>query len=94
MSHAVIDCWEGEPVLSARLLERASVATPHIAGYSIEGKRRATVAAASAVARELGLDVPVAGVGEPSVAGGITWDAVSASYEPYGRHKDAPRGSR
>lgn len=82
VSHAVIDCWEGEPVLSARLLERASVATPHIAGYSIEGKRRATVAAASAVARELGLDVPVAGVGEPSVAGGITWDAVTASYDP------------
>ena len=39
---AVVDTWEGEPVISRRLLERAIIATPHIAGYSLEGKMRAS----------------------------------------------------
>ncbi len=42
VSHAVIDCWEGEPDISLELLSRAVIATPHIAGYSHEGKVRAT----------------------------------------------------
>jgi erythronate-4-phosphate dehydrogenase len=41
-SAAAIDCWEGEPAISPRLLELATVATPHIAGYSLQGKIRAT----------------------------------------------------
>jgi erythronate-4-phosphate dehydrogenase len=38
VSHAVIDTWEGEPRYSAALLHRATLVTPHIAGYSFEGK--------------------------------------------------------
>ena len=38
----VIDTWEGEPYINRAMLERASIATPHIAGYSEEGKRNAT----------------------------------------------------
>ncbi|MDO4771116.1 4-phosphoerythronate dehydrogenase PdxB [Porphyromonas sp.] len=34
----IIDCWEGEPDISNRLLERAFIATPHIAGFSADGK--------------------------------------------------------
>ena len=37
-----IDCWENEPDISAELLSRAAIATPHIAGYSHDGKVRAT----------------------------------------------------
>ena len=37
-----IDCWETEPVPNPELLSRAYVATPHIAGYSLEGKLRAS----------------------------------------------------
>lgn len=37
-----LDVWEGEPHPNAHLVERSFVATPHIAGYSIEGKRNAT----------------------------------------------------
>ncbi|MGM9804101.1 MAG: 4-phosphoerythronate dehydrogenase [Muribaculaceae bacterium] len=37
-----IDCWEGEPNISPQLLQQAFVATPHIAGYSAEGKMRGT----------------------------------------------------
>lgn len=33
-----IDCWEREPDISRELLERAFVATPHIAGFSADGK--------------------------------------------------------
>jgi erythronate-4-phosphate dehydrogenase len=38
----VIDCWEGEPAIDPRLLQKATIATPHIAGYSFDGKLRAT----------------------------------------------------
>lgn len=36
---AALDVWPGEPMIDARLLEAATVATPHVAGYSDEGKR-------------------------------------------------------
>lgn len=39
--HLVVDCWENEPDISHELLRRATIATPHIAGYSLEGKIRA-----------------------------------------------------
>ena len=42
VANAAIDCWEGEPAISPQLLSRAAIATPHIAGYSLEGKIRAT----------------------------------------------------
>ena len=37
-----IDVWENEPAINLELLRRAFVATPHIAGYSAEGKMNAT----------------------------------------------------
>ena len=37
-----IDCWEGEPDINLELLHIAYIATPHIAGYSLQGKQRAT----------------------------------------------------
>ena len=50
-----LDVWEGEPRLNRTLLEHAIVATPHIAGYSVQGKANATAMAVRAVAAELGL---------------------------------------
>jgi erythronate-4-phosphate dehydrogenase len=38
----VLDVWEGEPAISAALLERVALGTPHIAGYSLDGKLRGT----------------------------------------------------
>jgi erythronate-4-phosphate dehydrogenase len=35
---AVIDVWEGEPKLNEALLKRVFIGTPHIAGYSADGK--------------------------------------------------------
>ena len=37
-----LDVWENEPEINKELLEKAFVATPHIAGYSAEGKMNAT----------------------------------------------------
>jgi len=35
---AALDVWENEPNISTELLTLVDIATPHIAGYSIEGK--------------------------------------------------------
>lgn len=37
-----LDTWENEPSLSRSLLEKVDLATPHIAGYSVEGRLRST----------------------------------------------------
>ncbi len=37
-----LDVWEPEPNVNCQLLERVQLATPHIAGYSREGKVRGT----------------------------------------------------
>jgi len=39
---AVLDVWEGEPDIPLELLEKTGIATPHIAGYSYDGKVRGT----------------------------------------------------
>ena len=41
VSDAIIDTWENEPEINAELLHRALIATPHIAGYSADGKANA-----------------------------------------------------
>jgi erythronate-4-phosphate dehydrogenase len=35
-----LDVWENEPKILKALLAKAVIATPHIAGYSVEGKQR------------------------------------------------------
>ncbi|MCL6271029.1 4-phosphoerythronate dehydrogenase PdxB [Sansalvadorimonas sp. 2012CJ34-2] len=39
---AVLDVWEGEPELDPELLDLVAIGTPHIAGYSVDGKVRGT----------------------------------------------------
>lgn len=65
ISRAIIDTWEGEPRISERLLRLADVTTPHIAGYSVEGKQRATRMALEAIGEALKTDVDVSGLAEP-----------------------------
>lgn len=48
-----IDCWENEPDINLELLQIADIATPHIAGYSLQGKQRATAMAIEAIFRFL-----------------------------------------
>lgn len=39
---AVLDVWEGEPQIDTTLLDYINIATPHIAGHSLNGKIRGT----------------------------------------------------
>ncbi|MCT7359584.1 4-phosphoerythronate dehydrogenase PdxB [Thalassolituus pacificus] len=39
---AILDVWENEPELDLQLMQRCLLATPHIAGYSLDGKMRGT----------------------------------------------------
>ncbi len=55
---AVLDVWEGEPAPDPHLLERVSLGTPHIAGYSYDGKVEGTRMLVEAVAAMLGIDPP------------------------------------
>lgn len=59
------DVWEEEPKIAPELLRRALYATPHIAGYTAQGKANASAIAASELAREFSL--PFDGWYPPSV---------------------------
>lgn len=56
---AVLDVWENEPAIDAALCDLAEIATPHIAGHSLDGKRRGTHMVYRALCRELGLPARV-----------------------------------
>ena len=48
-----LDVWESEPQINEHLLDLVSIATPHIAGYTIEGKLRGTTMLSEALANYL-----------------------------------------
>lgn len=80
-----IDVWEGEPHLDRALLDKAIVATPHIAGYSLQGKANASAMAVHAVAQHLGLpltDWYPEGV-TPSRPQTISWEQMCATIEEH-----------
>lgn len=52
-----LDVWEGEPQLSLPLLAQAMVATPHVAGYTAQGKANASAIAARVLSEEFGLQL-------------------------------------
>lgn len=52
---AVLDVWEGEPNLDAELVSLLDYSTPHIAGYSADGKANGTMMSVRAVAGKFGL---------------------------------------
>lgn len=56
---AVLDVWEGEPLVDVALAERCRIATPHIAGYSLEGKARGTAQIYRALCAHLGMLAPL-----------------------------------
>lgn len=82
-----LDVWEGEPDINLALLDKAYVATPHIAGYSAEGKMNATSIVLDKFARYinykgevpvLGLDAPL----HPVVEAASEQEAFMAIYSP------------
>ena len=51
---AVLDVWEGEPEVDVDLADLCVLATPHIAGYSLDGKQRGTAQIYQAFCTHLG----------------------------------------
>ncbi len=57
LTAAVLDVWEGEPNISASLLELVALGSPHIAGYSLDGKVNALRMNYEAVCRFLSIPI-------------------------------------
>lgn len=55
VSEAVIDTWENEPLIDRALLGMVWIGTPHIAGYSADGKTNADNMVISGLCRHFGI---------------------------------------
>ena len=79
----VIDCWGGNRPLTGVYWPVPTLPPPHIAGYSLEGKRRATDMAVAAALRFFGADTPA---GSRNVDMGnvvtVTPELILGSYDP------------
>ncbi len=58
ISGLILDCWENEPNIDLKLLSKCELATPHIAGYSKDGKANGTSMSIQVISRffNLGID--------------------------------------
>ncbi|MDD3108405.1 MAG: 4-phosphoerythronate dehydrogenase [Alistipes sp.] len=54
LSHAIIDTWNHEPAIDPTLHALCTYGTPHIAGYSLQGKAAGTAAVVRALSRHFG----------------------------------------
>ena len=54
---AVLDVWENEPKIDVELLDLIEIATPHIAGYSADGKAMGTAMSVQALSRYFNLNL-------------------------------------
>lgn len=81
---AFLDVWEDEGNISRELLDLVEVGTPHIAGYSRQGKERATRMALEAVERHFGVEVDTSMLEGDYVApaGSISAEVIVGSYDP------------
>lgn len=83
LSASVVDVWEGEPLVDLELMRAADISTPHIAGYSLDGKIRAT----QMVLDELGACLCVPRLKADSrdavaVPEYVTMEGITTSYDP------------
>ncbi len=86
ISDAVIDVWENEPAINLTLLDKAFLGTPHIAGYSADGKANATRMSLDALCRYFNIQadyriVPPAPE-QPQIAADNLSDAYLQMYDP------------
>lgn len=80
---AIVDVWENEPEIDEELLSLVEIGTPHIAGYSEEGKRRGSRMALEAVAENLDMEISLNGLEcYPSFSGSVTPSLIMNSYDP------------
>lgn len=81
---AVIDTWEGEPTIDPALLDKVKIGTFHIAGYSLEGKQRATRMSLEAMERYFGFEVDKSGLAEAyALPRNVEAAIIKDSYDPF-----------
>lgn len=106
ISGAIIDCWESEPEIDLEYMALVDIATPHIAGYSTNGKANATRMSLESIADFYGLSKePILQVKEQSPVNPIidlndyshsdnrVYDAILSTYNPmddFARMQDSP----
>lgn len=56
IADAIVDVWENEPTIDTNLLNKVYIGTPHIAGYSADGKANATRMSLDALCRYFHLE--------------------------------------
>lgn len=79
----IVDVWENEPYIDSELVMLAEIATPHIAGYSAQGKKRATLMALKAVEDVLGVPVDLSGLDTIPVNNeSLSRELIEKSYDP------------
>lgn len=95
LSDVILDVFENEPAVDRKLLEALTLATPHIAGYSLDGKANGTTMSVQAISRffKLGLDnwspvgMPVPEISEiltdasESDLPELLWDIYAQTYD-------------
>lgn len=80
---AVIDTWEGEPQIDLDMLSRVQYGTPHIAGYSQQGKERATSMLLTTLEDVLGVTLDKNGLAGPyAMPQTLTAEMVRDAYNP------------
>ncbi len=81
---AVIDTWENETkALNPTLLKEAFIATPHIAGYSLQGKQRATRMILEFLGKHFNFSPDTSGLEGPySPPENLTPELILHSYDP------------
>lgn len=98
ISGAVIDCWENEPDIDLEYVRMVDVATPHIAGYSADGKANATKMSLASLAEFWGFpQEPINSITVPNVEDSlIDYDKIEENkleniilrtYNPIGDYK-------
>lgn len=106
ISGAIIDCWENEPQIDIEYMSLVDIATPHIAGYSADGKANATRMSLDSIAEFYNLDKsPISQVQAPAPLNPVIdmdnfdrtdnriYDAILTTYNPaddFKRLKAAP----
>lgn len=87
---AIVDTWENEPYLSLELLNKVYIGTPHVAGYSADGKANATNMVIQALCRHFHLP-EVAKVLPPELPQGFSLsdDAEERALQLYNPHNDS-----
>ncbi len=86
LSEAIIDVWENEPDINPQLLQKAMIATPHIAGYSADGKANATRMSLEALCRfftlQTNFEIVPPAPEELVIRAGSRQEAILTMYDP------------